>query len=154
MKAFLSRLAQFFQDDTGQLSAMRLLFILWGVGVFGVWLFLSIKTAAMVAVPWSIISFISSLVAGKVVQSYTENSTSPTGTTTATVTNNPADATVTPPAVPTPAPAVPVAPTPISVAPAPAPAPAPVVVNPTPVVVNPVPVTVPPVPPAPGTPIP
>lgn len=112
MKAFFKRLAQFLQDDTGQLSAMRLLFLGWGLGTLIVWLLLSIKTATMIALPWSITGFISSLTAGKVVQSFTENN----GQTSVSTTLGPADpAPVTGSAVPV---AVP--------APIPTPTPAPV----------------------------
>lgn len=77
MKIFFKKLSEFVQDDTGACSAMRLLFIIWGLGAFIVWVILSFKTGTMVSIPWSITSFISSLVAGKVVQSYTENVTTP-----------------------------------------------------------------------------
>lgn len=80
MKAFFLKLIQFVQDDTGALSSMRLLFLLWGLGTFGVWLWISIHTGALVALPWSVTGFISSLTAGKVLQSFTENTPSGSAT--------------------------------------------------------------------------
>lgn len=72
-KKIINRLLQFFQDDTGALSAMRLLFIVWGIGTFIVWTSLCIKTGTMVAMDIKILGFLVSLVGGKVVQNFTEN---------------------------------------------------------------------------------
>jgi hypothetical protein len=83
MREFLTNCVDFFKDDKGSLSAMRLLFISWGLGTLMVWIVLSIHSMSMVSVPWTITSFISSLVVGKVVQSYTENIGTPNGNTTA-----------------------------------------------------------------------
>ena len=87
IKAILNRLAQFFQDGTGQLSSMRLLLIVWGIGTFVVWVILSLHAGAMMALPISLTTFLGSLIAGKVVQNFTENitTTTPTGTTTTAI---------------------------------------------------------------------
>jgi hypothetical protein len=128
MKAFFLKLVQFVQDDTGALSSMRLLFLLWGLGTFGIWFWISIHTGALVALPWSVTGFISSLTAGKVLQSFTENT--PSGTTSITTQTGadfPVTGSVAPVAAPAPVTAPVVASTPVSVTinPAPVAAPAP-----------------------------
>lgn len=72
MKDFLYKLSDFVRDEGGRLSSMRLLFLIWGLGTFAVWAYLSLKTLALVALPLSVTSFIISLIGGKVLQSYTE----------------------------------------------------------------------------------
>lgn len=72
MKNFLYKLSDFVRDEGGRLSSMRLLFLIWGLGTFIVWAYLSLKTLAFMALPLSITSFIISLIGGKVFQSYTE----------------------------------------------------------------------------------
>lgn len=90
-KRIFNRLLEFFEDDTGRLSSMRLLFLGWGVGALIVWSFLSIKSKTLLELPISITMFISSLVAGKIVQNYTERdpsgNTNNNNTTTTTTTS-------------------------------------------------------------------
>ena len=66
------KIAQFFNDDTGQLSSMRLIFILWGVGVFGVWGAVSIMTKTLSAIPIGAVEIMGMCLASKVVQSFAE----------------------------------------------------------------------------------
>jgi len=73
MKAFFYGLTQFVRDDTGALSSMRLLFLAWGFAALVIWVIICLKTGAIAALPWSLTSFIISLVGGKVLQSWTES---------------------------------------------------------------------------------
>lgn len=78
MKAFFLALTQFLRDDTGALSSMRLLFLAWGLVALVVWAVICFKTATVAALPWSLTSFIVSLIGGKVLQSWTESIGQPT----------------------------------------------------------------------------
>ena len=62
------RVVEFFQNSEGQLSAMRLAFIVWIFGIFGVWTFASIKAGALQNIPESILYFVGILVTGKFTQ--------------------------------------------------------------------------------------
>lgn len=74
----MKRFAEFFSD--GQfLSAFRLMYIAWGLGVLGVWIFLNIysclvlHTVTMVGLNPMVLSWLISLAGGKIVQNITEN---------------------------------------------------------------------------------
>lgn len=69
------KLAQFFQDDTGALSAMRLMFIIWGLGVFVTWTVLSIIAKQMQPIPAGVVEILGMCIGGKVIQAFSENST-------------------------------------------------------------------------------
>ena len=43
---------QFLQDDAGNYSSKRLLALAWGLGILGVWMYVSIKTATVAALAW------------------------------------------------------------------------------------------------------
>ena len=73
MKAFFYGLTSFVRDDTGALSSMRLLFLAWGFAALVVWVIICLQTGSIMALPWSLTSFIVSLVGGKVLQSWTES---------------------------------------------------------------------------------
>ena len=65
------KLYEFFSDGE-QLSAMRLLLITWGIGVFIVWSIVSIHSMTLVSLPPSLIAYLGSLVGGKLIQNVTE----------------------------------------------------------------------------------
>ena len=73
----ITNLLQFLKDDTGQYSAMRLVFILWSFVIALVWTYLSIKTGVFVSIPNSLITLIGMLLGGKVLQSASESLTPP-----------------------------------------------------------------------------
>ena len=52
---------QFFQDDAGNYSSKRLLAVIWGLGVFGVWASVSIKTWAIAPLAWEHVGIVFSL---------------------------------------------------------------------------------------------
>lgn len=70
-KSFL----QFFQDGTNSFSATRLGFLVWVLGVLGVWIFRSVTgaTPSMATIDTSVITLIGILMAGKAVQSFSAN---------------------------------------------------------------------------------
>lgn len=77
-------LSQMFKDDTGQVSSMRVVFVLWGFGVFALWAVISFKAGQMVAIPQQAMEVLGMCLGGKVVQSFSENNspTTPPPTTT------------------------------------------------------------------------
>ncbi len=66
-------LGQFFQDTDGKLSATRLVMILWVIGTFCIWSYISIKSASLVELPSSVVEILGILLTGKVVQKFSEN---------------------------------------------------------------------------------
>jgi hypothetical protein len=70
-----TRLSQFFQDDTGALSAMRLMFITWGLGVLILWTILSVMARQMLPIPAGVVEILGMCVGGKVIQAFSENAT-------------------------------------------------------------------------------
>jgi len=48
-------------DDAGNLSSKRVLAMSWGMSALGVWIFVSVKTATMAAIPWEVAGMIFSL---------------------------------------------------------------------------------------------
>jgi hypothetical protein len=69
----MGKITEFFKDDAGALSSMRLIFIVWAVGVAAVWGVVAIKTMTIPDVPTGILSVFGILTAGKVTQSMSEN---------------------------------------------------------------------------------
>lgn len=66
-------IAQFFKDGDGQLSAMRLVFITWGLGTFIVWAILCGFSGSLMNVPVSIVEIMALSLGSKIAQSYIEN---------------------------------------------------------------------------------
>jgi hypothetical protein len=60
------------KDGDGKPSSSRFLIILWGLGVFVIWAFSSIKSATLQAIPESVIVTLGVLVAGKTLQRFGE----------------------------------------------------------------------------------
>lgn len=69
-------ISQFFQDETKMSSATRLVFIVWGLGVFGVWAAMSIMTRQLQPIPQTVVEITLITMAGKVSGAWVENATS------------------------------------------------------------------------------
>ena len=54
-------LRRILSDDAGNLSSKRVLAMSWGMSALGVWIFVSVKTATMAAIPWEVAGMIFSL---------------------------------------------------------------------------------------------
>jgi hypothetical protein len=48
-------------DDNGNLSSKRVLAVSWGMSVLFVWIYVSVKGAALAAIPWEVAGMIFSL---------------------------------------------------------------------------------------------
>ena len=60
------------EDNSGGASSARLLMLLWGVGVFIIWCYVSFHTGAMVALPETVITVLLGTSPMKVVQRFGE----------------------------------------------------------------------------------
>lgn len=74
----MNRLSEFFEDGTGLLSATRLGFILWVVGVLVMWAMTCVSTRTLAAIDPSVTTVLGVLMTGKVVQSFGESKQSKT----------------------------------------------------------------------------
>lgn len=52
---------EIFQDDNGNYSSKRVLAVLWGVGVFAVWAYVSVREAKMAPLAWEHVGIVFSL---------------------------------------------------------------------------------------------
>ena len=66
------KILEFLQEDNGGLSANRLAFLLWIVGVLVVWVITSIKSGSLQVIPESVAVIIGILMTGKVAQKFGE----------------------------------------------------------------------------------
>lgn len=64
----------FLQDDNGNLSSMRLAFLLWVVGVLVIWGVASLKAGELKMIPDSVTTIVGVLMGGKVMQKFGEQS--------------------------------------------------------------------------------
>ena len=71
-----NKFAEFFQENNGTLSATRLAFLIWAFGVLVVWGIPSIRHEKLEPIPESVVVVIGMLMTGKVVQKFSESSTS------------------------------------------------------------------------------
>ena len=69
------KLSGMFTDDTGSVSSMRVVFVLWSVGLFGLWAALSIKAGSMVPIPQQALEVMGITAGAKTIQSFSENTT-------------------------------------------------------------------------------
>ena len=69
----MNNIGTFFKDESGQYSAMRLSFVVWSLGVFGVWAAVSIIDKSMAALPKEVITMVGLTLGAKVFQSFSEN---------------------------------------------------------------------------------
>ena len=73
----MTDISQLLKDDTGQLSSMRLILLVWGLGTFIVWAYLSIDTHTMSVIPSQVMEILGMVLGGKVFQSFSENQLPP-----------------------------------------------------------------------------
>lgn len=62
----------FFQDADGNLSSIRLAFLLWAAGVLVVWIIMSLKGTKLADIPPEVLTVLGILMTGKVVQKFSE----------------------------------------------------------------------------------
>ena len=67
-----SKFGGMLEDNQGGTSSMRVLMIVWGIGVFGVWCYASIHTGGLVPIPESVITILLGTSVAKVVQRFGE----------------------------------------------------------------------------------
>lgn len=66
---------QFFEDSSGALSSNRLIYLSWSFIILGLLAYLTIKIGEFPKIDTSLVMLYGSVVAGKVGQSFSENST-------------------------------------------------------------------------------
>jgi hypothetical protein len=66
---------QFMAGLSGKASSMRLVMLVWSIGVFVVWAFISVKSNQMVVIPDNILYALSVVIGGKVFQRFKEGQT-------------------------------------------------------------------------------
>lgn len=69
------KLLSILADDTGALSTMRTVLLVWLVGFFGVWAVLSLKAGALQPIPESLLTLFGGLLTAKCVQNHQEGRT-------------------------------------------------------------------------------
>lgn len=62
------------EDNSGGASSSRVLMLVWGLGVFVVWCYISLHTGVMLALPETVITVLLGMSAMKVVQRFGEKS--------------------------------------------------------------------------------
>lgn len=62
------KLSEFLQDNSGGLSSMRLVFLVWTLGIFSIWAYASVSTRTLVPIPESVIVMFSAICTAKSVQ--------------------------------------------------------------------------------------
>ena len=63
---------QMISDNTGGASASRFLLLAWGLGVLGIWVFISIHTGVFAPIPGDVTTVLLGLSAAKTVQRFGE----------------------------------------------------------------------------------
>jgi len=66
------KILQFISEDNGQLSSTRLLFLVWGFTLLGIWAYLSVKGGAIQPIDVTVVGAFSSLGLVKTVQKFGE----------------------------------------------------------------------------------
>ena len=86
----MDNITTFFKDNSGGFSMMRLIFFVWGIGLFVVWAYTCINTGGIVILPTEIITLFLGLSTAKVVQRGLEKpaESSDDSTTTTTTTSS------------------------------------------------------------------
>ena len=64
----MDNITTFFEDNSGGFSMMRLVFFVWGIGIFVVWAYTCISTGGIVTLPTEVITLFLGLSTAKVVQ--------------------------------------------------------------------------------------
>ena len=62
------KITEIFTESSGKLSACRLVFLLWGVGILAVWVITSISNKALQPIDNSVVTLFGLIVTGKVIQ--------------------------------------------------------------------------------------
>ena len=65
-------LTYFLKDDAGNYSSIRLLMLSWGLCSLGTWMYVSIATRTMAAIPWEVVGIVFSLGGVKTAQKWGE----------------------------------------------------------------------------------
>ena len=60
------------EDNSGGTSSSRAMMLTWGIGTFVVWAFASIKAAALLAIPETVLIIVLGLASTKVIQRFGE----------------------------------------------------------------------------------
>ncbi len=68
-----TKLSQFFKDETGQYSALRLAFLFIIFSVLSVWIWSCLQAGKMVPIETSVLYLVGAAFTGKVGQSFSEN---------------------------------------------------------------------------------
>ena len=68
----IRKLQEFLSEANGQFSSIRLVLLTWGLGVFAVWAFLSVKGAELQHLDSSIVGIFGILIGGKAIQKQAE----------------------------------------------------------------------------------
>ena len=69
----LKGISSFVREKNGKISSSRILFLLWGGGVFVVWCILSIVNQTIEPIPESVVTLLGIMAGSKVVQRIGEN---------------------------------------------------------------------------------
>jgi hypothetical protein len=72
----MKNLYSLLEDNSGGLSATRLAFLLWAVGVLGMWIYSSIQQGKLAAIDGTVVTVLGILMTGKTVQRFGEQTDS------------------------------------------------------------------------------
>jgi hypothetical protein len=72
----MKNFSSFLQDNSGGLSATRLAFLLWAVGVLGMWIYSSIQQGKLAPIDGTVVTVLGILMTGKTVQRFGEQTDS------------------------------------------------------------------------------
>lgn len=70
----LKGISSFVREKDGKVSSSRLLFLIWGVGIFLTWAYISYQTKNLQPIPESVVTILGILAGTKAVQRFGENS--------------------------------------------------------------------------------
>ena len=73
----MDNLSNFFKECNGKHCPVRLIYLIWGIGIFLIWAFLSISNKQIQAIDQSVIVFFGLAVTGKVIQKPFEEKLNP-----------------------------------------------------------------------------
>ncbi len=62
----------FKESESGKLSAARVIFLLWSLGVFAIWIWFSVGARELQPVPSSVVTILGLLAGGKTIQKFRE----------------------------------------------------------------------------------
>lgn len=73
----MNKLTDFFSDNSGGMSSMRLIMAVWFLGALVLWMIVSFQKAEIQPMPESIITLLGIVLSGKVVQRFGEKQETP-----------------------------------------------------------------------------